>query len=40
MVANLYGRLRGDSWRKEVTRVGTYDITSTLETWEGSIRTE
>jgi hypothetical protein len=36
----LSGRLRGNSWRKEVARVGTYDITSTLETWEGSIRTE
>jgi hypothetical protein len=38
--ANLSGRLRGNSWRKEVARVGTYDITSTLKTWEGSIRTE
>jgi hypothetical protein len=38
-MAPLYGRLRGNHWRKEVTRLGTYDVESKLETWEGSVRT-
>lgn len=39
-MAALYGRLQGN--RGEATRTGSKDsgITSQLETWEGSVRTE
>jgi hypothetical protein len=37
-MAALYGRMKGN--RGEVTRCGGSIITSKLETWEGSIRTE
>lgn len=36
-MAALYGRLQGS--RGEVTRMGTRDIFSKLETWHGSIQT-
>jgi hypothetical protein len=37
-MAALYGRMRGN--RGEVTRCGHDIVTSKLETWQGSIRTE
>lgn len=36
-MANLYGRLQGN--RGQTTRVGSTLIDSTLETWDGEIRT-
>jgi hypothetical protein len=39
-VAPLYGRLKGEPYRKEVTRRGFYGVESRLETWDGAIKTE
>lgn len=36
-MANLYGRLQGS--HREVTRTGSWSIDSTLETWDGKIKT-
>jgi hypothetical protein len=38
-MANLYGRLHGNHWHKEVTRTAVDSVDSTLETWEGKITT-
>jgi hypothetical protein len=39
-VAPLYGRLKGEPHRKEVTGRGFYGVESRLETWDGAIKTE
>jgi hypothetical protein len=36
----LYGRLKGEPHRKEVTGRGFYGVESRLETWDGAIKTE
>ena len=36
----MYGRLKGEPYRKEVTRRGFYGVESRLETWDGAIKTE
>ena len=39
-MAPLYGRLKGEPHRKEVTGRGFYGVESRLETWDGDIKTE
>ena len=39
-MAPLYGRLKGEPHRKEVTSRGFYGVESRLETWDGAIKTE
>jgi hypothetical protein len=36
----LYGRLKGEPHRKEVTGREFYGVESRLETWDGAIKTE
>ena len=37
----MYGRLKGEPYRKEVTRRGFYGVESRLlGTWDGAIKTE
>ena len=39
-MANLYARLDTDASKNQVTRRGHRGVSTTLETWDGEIRTE